>query len=439
MVEEFSTTLMRTTDILISALFSPAALAALGIADLYAKLSTSVGNGLGTGMIALSSQDTGRGALADRDQAITQTLLLGFALGIPFVLVGLWTHDWLFAMLGSPQNVVELGGTYLAIIFGISPARHIAQIEERALQGTGNTRSPMAVAIVANLLNIGVSLALGLGLGPFPDLAIVGVGLGTALGTVFTASALFVIIWRYEPDLAFVRPQGYVICRQVVVISAPKIGESLLSTVAELPFNALLLSFGTNVNAAYQLGRLIGDTFSDPISIGFNVTASMVVGQELGSGRPKAARYFGWATAAMGAVTLGLFGAVVVLGAPWIVGLFNVDPTTARYAVGYTRAFGVAAPFLALYVVFAGALQGGGDTRVPFIARVSALFVFMLGASYVLSVPLGLGVPGTYVGIVCYYAWSFLVNVAGFHWGDWQARATEMMNERERSQQEPTG
>ncbi len=429
---------MRTTDILVTALFSPTAVAALGIADLYAKFSASVGNGLGTGMIALSSQDTGSGARDNRNQAVSQTLLLGLLIGLPFVLVALWLNDWLFAVLGSERSVVQVGGPYLAIIFAISPARHVARIEERALQGMGNTRTPMGIVIVENVLNIGASLALGLGLGPFPDLAIVGVGLGTALGTVFSACALFVVIWRHESELSIVRPRDHVIGRQVITISAPKIGESLLSTVAELPFNALLLSFGTSVNAAYQIGRLIGDHFSNPISIAFNVTASIVVGQEIGSGRPEEAYYFGWATAAMGALTLGVFGAVVILGAGWFVGLFTSDPTTVRYAIGYTRAFGFSAPFLALFVVFAGALQGGSDTRVPFLARTSALFVFMLGASYVLSVPLGMGVTGTYVGIVLYYVWSFLVNAAGFHWGDWQTRATELMDERGRSPQETT-
>jgi Na+-driven multidrug efflux pump len=77
MAEHVLRTLMRTTDIVVTGLFSPAAVAAIGLADLYARLPLRIGLGLGSGVIALSSQDTGSGATANRDEAITQALLVG--------------------------------------------------------------------------------------------------------------------------------------------------------------------------------------------------------------------------------------------------------------------------------------------------------------------------------------------------------------------------
>lgn len=54
-------TLMRTVDVIVTGLFSPIAVAAVGLADLYAQLPLRIGLGLGAGTIALSSQDTGEG------------------------------------------------------------------------------------------------------------------------------------------------------------------------------------------------------------------------------------------------------------------------------------------------------------------------------------------------------------------------------------------
>jgi Na+-driven multidrug efflux pump len=88
MVEQVSRTLMRTTDIFVTALFSPLAVAAIGLADLYARLPLRIGLGLGAGSIALSSQDTGSGAIANRDEAVTQALLIGALTGIPFIAFG---------------------------------------------------------------------------------------------------------------------------------------------------------------------------------------------------------------------------------------------------------------------------------------------------------------------------------------------------------------
>ncbi len=59
-IQETLSTLMRTVDIIITGLFSPAAVAAVGIADLYAQIPMRIGSGLGL-VRSPSSQDTGRG------------------------------------------------------------------------------------------------------------------------------------------------------------------------------------------------------------------------------------------------------------------------------------------------------------------------------------------------------------------------------------------
>jgi len=81
---------MRTVDIIITGLISPAAVAAVGLADLYAQISMRVGKALGAGSIALSSQDTGRGADNLVNRAVTQALIIGFLSGIPLVIFGIF-------------------------------------------------------------------------------------------------------------------------------------------------------------------------------------------------------------------------------------------------------------------------------------------------------------------------------------------------------------
>jgi MATE family multidrug resistance protein len=83
-----------------------------------------------------------------------------------------------------------------------------------------------------------------------------------------------------------------------------------------------------------------------------------------------------------------------------------------------------------LYVVLSGALQGGSDTRTSFVARTTGMFGFMVGFPWLFGVRLDYGVEAVYLGIVLYFVWSLLVVAAGFQWGDWAAKATEMMEER---------
>jgi Na+-driven multidrug efflux pump len=66
----------------------------------------------------------------------------------------------------------------------------------------------------------------------------------------------------------------------------------------------------------------------------------------------------------------------------------------------------------------------------PLIARTTGLLGFYLGLSSLTAVVLNWGIVGLYAGIFGYYTWSFVVVAAGFRYGGWADRATEMMAER---------
>jgi putative MATE family efflux protein len=432
MAEQTFRTLMRTTDVVVTALFSPAAVVAIGLADLYARFPLRIGLGFGGGAIALSSQDTGRGAGATRDEAVTQAILVGALLGLPFAAVGLAFGERLIALLGASDAVARLGGTYLAIVFATAPARHVAIIAGRSLQGTGDTRTPMYVNVVANGINIAGTVVLGLGLFGAPRLEVVGVGIATAAANVFTASLLCLAIYSGRTDAGFVRPRSAVVARQLVVVSVPRIGEGFVSTVAEFPFNALLLGFGTAVNAGFQIGRRTFQQVTSPLGRGYHVATSVVVGQALGDGDPASARFNGWASAGLGVATVGVAGIGLVLGADWFVRLFSNHDATVRHATRFAQVYGLTASFYVAFVVISGALQGASETRVPLLARTTGMFGVFLGLSYLVGVVLGYGPVGAYAGVGLTYLWMALVVGTGFYRGDWAGRAAEMMADRAR-------
>jgi MATE family multidrug resistance protein len=430
MAEQTLRTLMRTVDVVVTAAISPAAVVAVGLADLYARFPLRVGLGLGGGAISLSSQDTGRGATVTRDEAITQALIVGLLVGLPFAAFG-----WLFGadairLLGADPNVVELAGAYLGIILLTAPARHVALIAARSLQGTGDTRTPMYVNAVANVGNILGSVGLGLGYWGLPELGVVGVGAATAAGNVFTASALSLAIASGHTAAGFARPTSAVITKQLFVVSVPKIAEGLSSTLAEFPFNAVLLTFGTNVNAAFQIGRRAYQQVTGPLSRGYSVAANVVVGQALGEGDPGGARYNGWAVAALGVVTVGVVGVLLAYYARPLVSLLDDTPATLQYAVPFAQAYGLSAPFLVSFTALSGALQGASETRVPLVARATGMFGFLVGFAYAAGVALGWGVNAAYWSVALSNAWMAVVVAAGFHWGGWADRAAGMMAER---------
>lgn len=429
-IEQTLNTSMRTVDIVVTGLISPAAVAAIGLADLYAQIPLRTGLGLGTGAIALSSQDTGRNSDLTRDRAITQALLIGAVCGLPPVIVGLLFSHRLIAVLGAEPEVIHLGGRYLAIIFAVAPMRIVALVGARSLQGTGDTRTPMFVNGGANMINIALSFSLGLGIWVAPSLGIIGIGIATAASRAFEALAIMGAIASARTPLSFARPTDPTITRQLIAVSVPNFAEGMSTSLANFPFNALLLLFGTEANAAYHIARRIYQQFTGPLYRSFGTVSSIIVGQTLGEGDPDEARYSGSAILALSVISLGCAGVILFAGAEQLVAIFTRDPTTIDYAVAFTRTFAVSMFFMGVFFPLAGALRGAGDTRTPFYARFIGASVFMLGVSYLFGITLGYGLLGVYVGIVLsYVCWAVVAGI-GFIWGGWTETATAMMAER---------
>ncbi|MDJ1433819.1 MATE family efflux transporter [Halostagnicola sp. A-GB9-2] len=137
--------------------------------------------------MALSSQDTGSNAKANRDEAITQALLLGGLLGLPLSMFGLVFSQTAIGLLGAEYGVIQSDAAYLKIIMFVAPASIVTLVGARAIQGTGDTRTAMFVNGFANILNILGSITLAFGLGPFPELSIVGIAIASATSDVGAA------------------------------------------------------------------------------------------------------------------------------------------------------------------------------------------------------------------------------------------------------------
>jgi Na+-driven multidrug efflux pump len=288
----------------------------------------------------------------------------------------------------------------------------------------------MYVNVAANSVNIVGSVVLGLGLFGAPRLEVVGVGLATAGANVLTAALLCLAILGSWTDAEFARPRDLTIARQLLAVSAPRVAEGFGSEIAEFPFNALLLGFGEAVNAGFQIGRRVYQQVTGPLSRGYNVAASVLVGQALGEGDPGAARFNGWAVAGLGVLTVGGIGVALVAAAPRVVPAFTDDAATVRYAVAFARVYGVAGAALACFSALSGSLQGASETRVPLVARVSAMFGLFLGLSWLLGRTAGFGPPGAYVGVLAAYGWMALVVAVGFRYSGWASRAADMMDAR---------
>ncbi len=430
-LEQLLNTLMRTVDVVVTGLFSPVAVAAVGLADLYAQIPLRVGLGLGTASITMSSQDTGRGAVTTRDRVVTQAMVIGALCGLPFVVVGILFSNFFIELLGAESEVVRLGGIYLMIVFAAAPMRIVSLVGARSLQGAGDTRTPLLINGSANIVNITVTVFLGLGLLGFPNLGVIGVGIGTFVGRTTEMVCIVGLFLSSIGPISFDRRFDSTITKQIVSLSVPNFLEGMSTSLANFPFNALLLLFGTEANAAYHIGRRIFQQVTSPISRSFSTVTSIIIGQTLGEGHPQLAKKQLGHIVSFSVAMLFAIGILLFVLAEPLIPLFTSDPTTAAYAITFTRIFSVSTVLFGLYYTLAGALRGAGDTRTPFYARLTGVAVCMLGVSYLLGIVFEYGLPGVYVGMITTYLVWVTIAYLGIKYGGWLEIAESLIAERD--------
>lgn len=393
---------MRTVDLLVvGTVMGATGVAALGIGDAAARIVVMTALGLGAGTIATVSQHVGAGRRRDADVAATQTAVIAALVGIPLAVIGWFGASAFFRVLGAAADVADIGVTYLRIVILSAPARMLAVMLTRALQGAGDTRTPMVIRTLGTGLNIGLTVALVPGLGPMPQLGVAGAAVGTAAGNA--TSALLLVGWLAHgaTALGFARDgvTAFAVGRGIIQVGLPQVAERNLFALGAIPLNAITLVFGTAANAGLQVGRRILLYALLP-SRGVATAASARVGNAVGAHTPKEGEERAHSAISLAlAFSLPVVLALVVWARP-VAQVFVGDTDALAMATDWIRVYAVATAVRAVYGVLRGSLQGAGETRAPLYASAVGILGFTAGFSWLFGIVLGFGIVAVYTGVI---------------------------------------
>ena len=138
------------------------------------------------------------------DQA-RQTITLNALISVLFCIVVLLGGKSLLEIVayGAEPEVIHLAEVYLTAMALSYPALAITLAGSGVLRAVGNSRLPMRVNILTNLLNIAFSYPLIYGVGDWQGLGLFGAGLGVSLARWVGA---FIILAYLAENSRFVIP-----------------------------------------------------------------------------------------------------------------------------------------------------------------------------------------------------------------------------------------
>jgi Na+-driven multidrug efflux pump len=182
-------TLVGLVDILLVGQMSMATIAALGYGVAPALAATGLAGemfwtmsllfmAIGTGCTALVARSTGAKDPETANMALRQGLLLGLLSAAVMSVVAIGFDESVMQVYRAEALVSELGAQFIRILgYSFLPTA-IMMIGMASLRGAGDTRTPLMIMIVVNLVNVAISYVLISG---GPGIAPIGVE-GAAIG-----------------------------------------------------------------------------------------------------------------------------------------------------------------------------------------------------------------------------------------------------------------
>ncbi len=351
---------------------------------------TSAG-AMGGGVSSAIARALGAGDAARARALVVHGLVIALIAGLGFTVLLLVLGKPIFRLLGGEGAALEAALAYSNVLFGGAVLIWIANTFASVLRGSGNTLVPALALVAASLIHIPLSAALILGWGPFPQMGIAGAGLAYGVGFGFASICTGFYIWRsplrpHRSDWRLVGRQFREILR-VGAISSVSAVQTVLTAVV---LTGLVGRFGTAALAGYGVGVRL-ELLQVPVAFAFGQALVVLVGTNIGAGRPERAKRTAYIGAAIAAgICLAIGASVAVFPRLWV-GLFSADPAVLESGSAYLRTVGPFYPFMGAGIALYFASQGAARVVWPVLAGTARL-AFVIGGGLItlaLAAPLG--------------------------------------------------
>jgi len=369
----------------------PIAIGSFGISNRITQIVWGLFKGIATGASVFVAQAYGANNNEKLKKVALQTLISSIALVVILQQILFWKGTYFLKIFNPRDVLLENGTMYLKTVSWGLPFLTIILVVAGILQGMGNAKTPMKVALIMNLLNVIFGYTLIFGHFGFKPMGLKGAAIATVLSQVIAAIlGLWVLFSRdgilensiNKKSMKFDTKE----IASIYKVGMPTAFESIFWQLAAIIITKAVLTYGEVAFAAYQLG-LQAESISYMPAAGFGVAATTFIGQTLGSGEKELGKKY-LKQLVIGTSVITVFtGGVLMFFPKQVMRILTDDAEVIRIGIQYLVVMGLVQIPQNIAGVLNGALRGAGFTRVPMIVAGAGLWCirvpFSLLAAYV--------------------------------------------------------
>ncbi len=292
-VEQLLNSFMGMVDTMMVSTVGSEAISAVSLVDSFNNLIIQVFSAMATGAAIICSQYLGSGDEKASNRAARQVVLTVAVIALAVMLVCLIGRERMLRFIfGEVEDQVMSGCLVYFLITVVSyPFLALFSVGAALFRAGGNSRFPMKVSLLSNVLNIAGNAVL---IYVF-HWSVAGAALATLISRIFSMAVIFyylrmpkqVIVVR---DYLKIRPDMPLIWK-IMAIGIPSGVENGMFQFGKLAIQSTVSTMGTVAIAAQAMTNIM-ENLNGVFGIGVGIGLMTVVGQCIGAGRKEEAKYY---------------------------------------------------------------------------------------------------------------------------------------------------
>lgn len=423
--ELFLFSMISVVNLIMVGKIGPEAISAVGLTGQPVNMSLAVFQSFNVGATALVARYVGAKKYDQARNVVIQTLQISFLIGLFLTIPVFVLSRKIVLLIGANSDSVNDATIYMkfmaiGIIFQVVPLA-ISSL----FRGAGDSKSPMIINIIANIVNVFLGYILIFGHFGFPRLGIYGAGLSATIAKIIQTFIAIVLLFKTKLKirLDFNITLGFdkVILSKIFFIGSSSAIEQIILRVGFFLYTRTIANLGTIDFAAHQICLNISG-LSTNFGHALGMASTSFTGRFLGSNKRELLGEYIKKLIVIGILISCVVSLVFIYKGHTVASFYTKDLTIINKLVPIMIILSFINPAQNCVLVLSGALKGAGETRWPLLTSLLGLLVIRLPLVFILVTHLKLGLYGAWIATLLDKYVSLIILTFGFIKGSWRDR-----------------
>ena len=397
MLEQAMQTAVQYIDTAMVGSLGTAATAAVGSTSTVNWLISSSISAMSIGFLAFIAKARGAGDDAKARRAVGQSVLAVLVFGSFFTVLALSLSGMVPVWMQVDANIRDVASQYFFIVYVPMLPRAASIIFGTVLRASGDTKTPMKIGVIMNIINIVLNFMLiyetrvlnifGIEFTmPGAGLGVIGAAIASAVA--FTAGGILItiVLWKHpylSPKGQKIAPDAEIL-RPCLKVAFPNMLQRFGTSLGFVAFASMINSLGEVSTAAHTIANTVESAFYIP-GFGMQTAAATLNGNAYGAKDKQRMHDLANMFIPIEVALMVISGASLFALAPFLMDIFSDSAQVIALGSTVLRMVAVSEPFYGFSIIIEGMMQGVGRTKEPFVYNIIGMWGIRIVGTFIFT------------------------------------------------------